>query len=343
MGSSQKKKNERKKDFQKTRLKVGKTKPKPSNFTDTSFRSQAIVLNQQSLTTSAPSASSQFTHYLSLLNSKSDSQRKDSLSYLTTAIASRPVNSPLPQPVSVILPSLVSLILDGSNGVRNQLIKLLKSFPAPDMEGHISQLLPYVRAGMTHLAVDIRLSSVEIISWLVAIAGREVVSSPGGWIKTINCFLSILGWHTEESVKWSSNRASFGKTGSDGKPMVRTLQALAEFLRAGIGAAEDESEIVGANVMGDKEWNFPLTQTSHHILPTKSAPFAYLNLFGQPKNEEGEMYETREDRFRIFSDRFLPIIERGINMARQEGGEIGRASAGVKKILNEALALNSDP
>ncbi|OJD25281.1 hypothetical protein ACJ73_03352 [Blastomyces percursus] len=343
MGSSQKKKNEKKKDFQKTKLKVGKTKPKPSNFTDTSFRSQAIVLNQQSLTTSTRSASSQFTHYLSLLNSKSDSQRKDSLSYLTTAIVSRPVNSPLPQPVSVILPYLLSLILDGSNAVRNQLLKLLKSLPTPDMEGHVSQLLPYVRAGMTHLSADIRLSSVEITSWLVATAGHEVVSSPGGWIKTLNCFLSILGWHTEESAKWSSNRAAFGKAGSDGKPMVRALQTLAEFLRSGIGAAEECSELDESDLIDDKEWNFPLSQTSHHMLPTKSAPFAYLNLFGQPKNEEGEMYETREDRFRIFSERFLTAVERGVSLARQEGGEVGRASASVRKVLKEAIALNSEP
>ncbi|PGH14612.1 hypothetical protein AJ79_02947 [Helicocarpus griseus UAMH5409] len=343
MGSSQKKKNEKKKDFQKTKLKVGKAKPKPSNFTDTSFRSKAIVLNQQSLATTAPSASSQFNHSLSLLNSKSDSQRKDSLSYLTTAIVSRPVNSPLPQPVSVILPTLVSLILDGSNGVRAQLIKLFKSLPAADMEGHVSQLLPYVRAGMTHLAADIRLSSVETVSWLIATAGREVVSSPGGWIKTINCFLSILGWHTEESAKWSSNRASFGKAGNDGKPIVRTLQTLSEFLRAGIGASEDDAPEENDLMDGVKEWAFPLTQTSQHVLPTKSAPFAYLNLFGQPKNEEGEMYETREDRFRIFSERFLPAVERGLSAARQEGGEVGRASAGLKKVLTEAKALNAEP
>src|SRR5690606_39247932 len=140
-----------------------------------------------------------------------DSQRRDSLAYLTTAIVSRPVNSPLPQPVSVILPALLPLFLDGSNGVRTQLLKLLSALPSADMEGHVSLLLPYIRAGMTHLAADIRFSSVEIMSWLVSVAGNEVVSSPGGWIKLLNCFLSMLGWHTEESSKWSSNRASYGK------------------------------------------------------------------------------------------------------------------------------------
>jgi pre-rRNA-processing protein IPI1 len=40
MGSSTKKKKEKKKDFQKPKLKVGKTKAKPANFTDTSFKSK---------------------------------------------------------------------------------------------------------------------------------------------------------------------------------------------------------------------------------------------------------------------------------------------------------------
>ena len=64
----------------------------------------AIVLTQQSLHLSAPTSNATFTHNLSLLSAKSDSQRRDSLAYLTTTISSRPVNSPLPQPVSVILP-----------------------------------------------------------------------------------------------------------------------------------------------------------------------------------------------------------------------------------------------
>lgn len=41
-GSSARKKAEKKKDFQKQKLKVGKTKPKASNVTDTSFKSKGM-------------------------------------------------------------------------------------------------------------------------------------------------------------------------------------------------------------------------------------------------------------------------------------------------------------
>ena len=58
MTSSAKKKRERKKDFKKPKLKVGKAKPKVANQTDTSFRAKGSLMvspagkttKQQSLT-----------------------------------------------------------------------------------------------------------------------------------------------------------------------------------------------------------------------------------------------------------------------------------------------------
>src|SRR5699024_4894897 len=275
------------------------------------------------------------------LSSKSDTQRRESLAHLTTSITSRPVDSPLPQPVSVILPALLPLILDASNNVRSQLLKLLRALPPTDVEDHVAQLLPYVRAGMTHLAADVRVSAVEVLSWLVDVAGAQVVSCAGGWIKTMNCFLSVLGWHTDESSKWSSTRASFGKAGTQGKPMLKVLLTLAEFLAAGIGRP-DEDEAMDDHDDDNSDytgyWAFPLCHTEQHMIPTTSVPYAYLNLFGQPRDEEGEMYETREDRYRVFANRFMKAVERGLENARKEGGELGRASSGANKVLKEAVA-----
>jgi hypothetical protein len=47
MGKSAKAKKEKKKDFQKAKLKVGKTKPKASNATDTSFKARCKTSNSQ--------------------------------------------------------------------------------------------------------------------------------------------------------------------------------------------------------------------------------------------------------------------------------------------------------
>jgi pre-rRNA-processing protein IPI1 len=46
MGKSAKAKKEKQKDFQKQKLKVGKTKPKASNVTDASFRSKCKFPSQ---------------------------------------------------------------------------------------------------------------------------------------------------------------------------------------------------------------------------------------------------------------------------------------------------------
>ncbi|CEI97797.1 Putative Pre-rRNA-processing protein ipi1 [Rhizopus microsporus] len=49
MPNARKKKQAKNEDFQKKKLKVGKKKAVPDNFTDTSFRSKSIVLPNQSI------------------------------------------------------------------------------------------------------------------------------------------------------------------------------------------------------------------------------------------------------------------------------------------------------
>ncbi|MCJ1417895.1 rRNA processing protein [Xylographa parallela] len=331
MGSSVKKKRDKKKDFQKQKLKVGKARPQAANFTDTSFKSKAIVLNTQSLNINAPSSSDQFSHHLGLLTSRSDTQRKESLSYLTTTIVSRPVGSPLQQPVSILVPKLLPLFLDGSNGVRNQLLKLLRVLPSGEVEDLIEKVLLYVRAGMTHLAADIRSSSMDILGWLLEAAGEAIVSCAGGWVKTLRCFLAMLGWSNEEANEaWSTNKASFGKAGSEGKTLVKILNTLGLFLSIGITEAETTEEVQGINF-------FPLSHVQYHLLPKRSNTYASLNLFGSHRNEDNQMYEQCGERRKILSSKFQKALEQGLESARQEGGEIGRAAAAVTKIITQGL------
>lgn len=124
--------------------------------------------------------------------------------------------------------------------------------------------------------------------------------------------------------------------------MIKVLLALAEFLNAGIGRPDEDVHMDSdEEADGPSNWDFPLCQTAQHMVPTAAAPYAYLNLFGQPRDEEGEMYETREDRYRVFSNRFKPAVERGLENARKEGGEVGRASSGAVKVLKEAVSYGS--
>jgi pre-rRNA-processing protein IPI1 len=201
------------------------------------------VVNQQSLTTSAPSAASQFAHYLSLASSsKSDTQRRDALSYLTTHLSSQPVDTPLPLPTAILLPKLLPLIIDGSASVRTQLLKFLRLLPPSDIGDRAESALLYTRAGMTHLAAEIRMDSLAVLEWLLEVAQDDVVSCPGGWVKTLKSFMSMMGWAaTFTSSKWTTtSKASFGKSG---KAFPRQLLVLSQFLNAGLVEEEVKNEV----------------------------------------------------------------------------------------------------
>ena len=291
----------------------------------------AIALKQQSLSAAAPTVEAQCAHQISLLNHKSDTQRRDSLAYLTTIISTHPPDSPLPQPASVIIPAIQRLVLDGSNAVRQQMLKLVQSLPKADIASHTDSLLLHTRAGMTHLSNDIRTFSLDLLEWLIGVAGDEVVSCSGGWVKTLKCFLSLLGWQVQNGSKWSATK-SFGKSSSDSKVQVKQMMTLATFLRAGLMQPKQPAVIESGGA------SFPLWQTEHHVLSERSNAFAHLNLFGATRDEEAEMYEDREDRQRLFHDLAETAIAAGIEQATRGGGELGRAGASLRKAMKEGMA-----
>jgi len=73
------------------------------------------------------------------------------------------------------------------------------------------------------------------------------------------------------------------------------------------------------------------------MIPTRSNTFAHLNLFGSPRDEDGEMYIDREDRQRVFNQRFQAQVMKGTTEAKKEAGEAGRAAAILTKVLKEGM------
>ena len=184
---------------------------------------------------------------------------------------------------------------------------------------------------MTHLAAEIRLDTLDILEWLLQIAPEETVTSPGGWVKTLKAFGTMMGWvGAKGDGKWTSaSKASFGK---GGKARPRMMLVLAQFLRAGL--QEDEMEATP----GLRGSAFPLWDAGRNMLPTRANAYAHLNLFGSNRDEEGEMYIDREDRQRVYQKRFRVDVEEGVGNARKEGGEAGRAAAVLAKVLKDGMA-----
>lgn len=252
---------------------------------------------------------------------------------MTNTITGLDGKAPLPLPVATILPKVQPLVLDESKSVRENLLKLLRVLPASDVKGHVDQMLLYVRAGMTHLAADIRSSSLDTLEWLLQIWPEEVVSCAGGWLKTLNCFMSLLGWQTSEKTgKWSTTRASFGKPGAEGKLLVRQLTLLAMFMNAGFA---DSREGQDAAQLATRL--FPLCGCESQRLYARSNPFRNLNLFGAPKDAESDMYDDVDARKRSFDEQVLRPVARGVQLAKKEGGEVGRAAAFLEKALVDGM------
>lgn len=163
-------------------------------------------------------------------------------------------------------------------------------------------------------------------------------------MKTLKCLLTVLHWHAPYvkpgtgaalgANAWSSSRApTLGKEGSEGKLPVKALNVLTAFLRAGLMEEHDDD----ADATYAERWPFPLRYVEAHMLPKRSNAFAHLNLFGPPRDEESEMYVEREERQRVFHKKFHAIISSGVEAAKREGGEVGRAAAGVAKVLIEGM------
>ena len=289
---------------------------------------KAIALSQQSLATAVPSAKTQFTHHLSLLTSRSDSQRRESLSYLTSSIT--PQQKCLLQPVAILLPKLLPLTLDESKGVREQLVKLLQNLPPGDIPDYMERISLYIRAGLTHLAAEIRSTALEVLEWALEIDGKELVACPGGWVKTLKTILTVLAWNEDATISgWISSRAIVGRSGS--KSLPRTLGLLAALLRAGLVARPSPDDLQA------QLHQFPLRDVNYHMLPCQSNTYGYLNLFGPAKDQDSQGYENIEDRRRIFRLLFEDRVAKGVSAARRGGGEVGRAAAAITKALDEGL------
>jgi pre-rRNA-processing protein IPI1 len=327
MGSSAKKKREKKKDFQKTKLKVGKAKPAAANSTDTAFRAKAIVLNQQ-LNVDAPTAVQQFHHHVSLLSSKTESQRRESLAYLTTYLISSGQRARLPLPVGMLVEKACPLVLDGNTGVRQQLLKFLQALPQQDLHDQVQRLLPHVRAGMMHLSRDIRLSAVEYLSCLIAATPSTLVSCAGGWYSTLDCLTTMLAWKIVGQGTWTASKSAIG----DGKALARVITVLAQFLEAGLLRKPHEDRMLGREV-------FPYVDCQHHFLPVKSDAYAYLNLFGAVTDDKTSMLEDQEDRVRVYRDCFHVFVQNGVASGRKEAGEVGRATGLLAKVLGRATIM----
>ncbi|KAF3768717.1 hypothetical protein M406DRAFT_273191 [Cryphonectria parasitica EP155] len=329
MGSSTRKKKEKKKDFQKAKLKVGKTKAKASNFTDTSFQSKAIVVNQQSLSTVAPDAVAQFRHNFSLATSRADKQRREALSHLVTQLTSTPPNNPVG--TYALLDKLLPLITDISGGVRTTLLRLFQALPAQEIAPHADKAAKWVRLGMLHLSAEVRHDALKFMEWLLDAAGEPLLETAGGWTKMLEAFAAMMGWKNAAAAaaaasadkNWTSApKTTFGAD-KGGSSYAGQIAVLTKFVALGLKQPPPVQAL-----SEDEYWE--------HVygLPKGPDPLGYLSLFGPP--QDGEICADVEERQRVFC-RWMDTIQQKVGEARREGGPAGRAAGELMNVIEEGM------
>jgi pre-rRNA-processing protein IPI1 len=281
-------------------------------------------MGHQSLSTTAPDVVQQFKHNLSLASSsKSDKQRKEALAYLTSQFSSEPPVNPVG--THAVLSKLLPLISDSSTPVRSQLLKLFRALPPGEIRHSTEQAIMFIRAGMTHLSADISNDALGVMDWLLEVAEDDLVTCPGGWVKTLNSFCALMGWQVSTSKSGWSRDHRPGLKAKDSAKQARQITTLTRFLEAGLRPEaeipDDESEY----------WD------SMYRIPRDSNAFEYLNLYGSRRDEEGEMYPSRDARQRVFERRFLEAVMKGADQAKKEGGPTGRAAAGLDRVLQDGM------
>ncbi|CAO3596071.1 unnamed protein product [Absidia cylindrospora] len=197
MPNARKKKAAKNEDFKKKKLKVGKNKALPDNYTDTSFTSKSISLPNQSITEDkskeiTTGRNLTLTDLVTQLKHYNSSVKKDALAGLQELFARHP--GMLVSSLSTIVNGIVKLFIDDDRDVRKALLKFLEEtftqVDKVDLEPFVPLLIIYTCSAMTHIIEDIVLmpsnsSNLWVNTVPEAITGKF-------WKRISGNFISLL-------------------------------------------------------------------------------------------------------------------------------------------------------
>ncbi|KAG2235918.1 hypothetical protein INT48_008221 [Thamnidium elegans] len=199
MPNARKKKAAKMEDFKKKKLKVGKQKQVPDNFTDTSFKSKSITLPNQSInedksheiTTSRNLTLADLVVQLKHYNS-GVKKGISALSGLTDLCSSYP--HLLVSSLGLVVNGVLKLFVDDDRDVRKATLNFLKdTFVEVDLvelQPFMPLLIIYTCSAMTHIFEDVRLDAVKLMDLWIQIAPEIVVSK--FWNRVTGNYMSLL-------------------------------------------------------------------------------------------------------------------------------------------------------
>lgn len=332
MASSRKKK-EKKKDFQKRKLRVGKTAARPDNHTDTSFTAKAISLPSQSLARAHPDRVD-LSHHLLLTKHHSAATRKEVLAYIEAHL---PAN---PSLYKQILTLTVLHVTDPSHGVRLAFVSLLAACARRQpglLELHMRSIVLFVHSAMSHLLADVRATSSAVLRVLLDHAAPALVK--GHFVRTLRSYFALMAWTLSGDKKAVSVAANAAALGGGSKARVAHLAVLQRFLAAALlHPAHDPASAVDWAATGTVH-----PQTCRFMLPSNPQAYAPLQLFvpelpSHRVDDDGAAddgayslhdvdhvsTEDQATRWKIMRDVFMAPLRKNLAAVVREGGEPGK-------------------
>ncbi|KAM9907559.1 hypothetical protein OXX79_000873 [Metschnikowia pulcherrima] len=341
---SKRKRSEKKKDFQKTKLKVGKTLAKPDNYTDTSFTAKSISLPNQTIAKKGVANDEErnnkgdvdLTHQLSLVKHHSASTRKEVVNFIEAHLPSN--TSTYKQ----ILTLTISLVTDQSASVRGAFVSLLSACADKQpgfLELHMRTIVLFVHSAMTHIKSEIRGSSTKVLDVLVQKAPLPLAK--GHFVKTLRSFFPLLSWTLSGDKKALSLAVNTSDSLGGVSSKVRThhLVVLERLLETALFEAGNDT---GSFAIDWSKCSAVHPQSPRFLLPSNPQAYSQLKLFidelptniGQGSDTaEGSFAlsdidnvstEDQETRRKITYDVFLLPLRKNLANAVREGGEFGK-------------------
>lgn len=302
-------------DFQKKKLKVGKTKPKASNATDTSFVSRSISVKNQHLGEHDEDLSKR----LSLLKHHNATVRKETLQTFQK-IVPKVMDTKMMTP---LLTQCIPLICDESKQVRSSLMDLFHEIGQHNeqvLRLLCKMLVLYINMAMTHITSAIQADSAKFLGCLLKYCGDEICRQ--AFVKLLSSLLILLGWNqnkTQNSRKLHSKQAAIH------------MDVLCELIKQ--GCVEPSRVEIGLTCS---------TIANPHLIPAYPQPYEHLKLFTrQLQNKEGSSTPldlSTQDfgaRQRVLKDQNLPNMHKQLDLYIKEGGDSGKSANNLKQLLDQ--------
>lgn len=338
------KQKQKKKDFLKKKLKVGKTAAKPSNLTDTSFVAKTISVKNQHLDHDHHDLTKRFP----LLKHHNATVRKETLSIFIKAIP-QIIKTRLMTP---LLSQAIPLICDDTKDVRDSLIELLDTIGTTDSQVlvlHCNVFVLYINMAMTHIVPRIQADSTRFLLCLMKYCGEEIVRK--AWLKLMNGVMNVLGW-TSVGANQASGALQTKKR--DSKANKMHLDALYKLVEYGCFDLTTINNKMSDDMDHEEsEDHQVLSQRNKFLQPDFPQPFEHLKLFERQLKQSNDgsnstipggvagaaanslANQDLDSRQAIFESDFQKSIIKQCQLLVKDGGECGKAANSLNRLALE--------